>query len=250
MLEIRELAFHYDDSQLLANRSDQSENERSEHGMEFTLDAKAGEILSVIGASGSGKTTLLHLIAGFLKADSGEIIIDQRSVQSLPIAQRPLSIVFQSHNLFPHLDCWTNIALGINPALKLSDEQKNDIEEAMTKLGLSGLQKRYPGQLSGGQQQRVALARALVRQHKLLLLDEPFAALGPAQRREMLQLVKELAYQKSMAVVMVSHQPADALFASEKTAFVENGKIYALDETDVIINQSSDSCIRDYLGQF
>ena len=254
MLEINKLAFHYDQSG--SNQTNKNANDNSDAkpsgtlGMEFSLNADAGEILSVIGSSGSGKTTLLHLIAGFLKPDSGKISIDNVYVQSLPIAQRPLSIVFQSHNLFPHLDLWTNIALGISPTLKFTDSQRNDIDNAINKLGLSGLQKRLPGQLSGGQQQRVALARALVRQHKLLLLDEPFAALGPAQRREMLQLLKELARQKSMVVVMVSHQPADALFASDRTAFIDNGKVYTLDKTDVIINQRTDDCIRNYLGQF
>ena len=159
MLRIKQLSFRYTDVE-------------DAIPMCFDLDVNRGEILSLIGPSGSGKTTLLNLVAGFIPATDGSIEIAGKQIQHLSPAHRPLSIVFQSHNLFPHLDLYTNVALGVNPSLKLSTEQDQVIKDALDSLGLSGLENRKPGELSGGQRQRVALARALVRDRKILLLDD------------------------------------------------------------------------------
>ncbi len=234
MLKIEQLSFSYHHQQSAE--------------MIFDLDAKPGEILSIIGPSGCGKSTLLNLIAGFLRAQSGQISIDNEYIENLTPAQRPLTMVFQQHNLFPHLDLFTNVALGINPSLKLTSEQKDEVSDALKKLGLSGLEKRKPGQLSGGQRQRVALARALVRHHKLLLLDEPFAALGPALRQELIEQLKSLVQQKSMIALLVSHQPDDALQASTRTAFIHNGRVCVTDETARLLNNTENQDIRNYLG--
>lgn len=216
--------------------------------MQFDLSVAAGEVLSLIGPSGSGKSTLLNLIAGFLKPDSGHIHVDGEAIEHLPIAQRPVTIVFQQHNLFPHLDLYTNVALGVDPSLKLSTEQDQLIEDALESLALSGLEKRKPGELSGGQRQRIALARALVRERKVLLLDEAFAALGPAQRKELIVLVKALVERKKMAALLVSHQPRDALIASDRTAFVQNGRIIALQPTRQLLEETDLVEVRSYLG--
>ncbi|MCZ6488784.1 MAG: thiamine ABC transporter ATP-binding protein [Gammaproteobacteria bacterium] len=216
--------------------------------MQFDLSVSAGEVLSLIGPSGSGKSTLLNLIAGFLEPESGRIRVNGEAIEQLPIAQRPVTIVFQQHNLFPHLDLYTNVALGINPSLKLSTEQDQRIEDALDSLGLSGLEKRKPGELSGGQRQRIALARALVRERKLLLLDEAFAALGPAMREELIELVKALVQRKKMAALLVSHQPRDALIASDRTAFVQNGRIIALQPTRQLLEETDLVEVRSYLG--
>ena len=216
--------------------------------MQFDLSVAAGEVLSLIGPSGSGKSTLLNLIAGFLKPDSGYIHVDGEAIEHLPIAQRPVTIVFQQHNLFPHLDLYTNVALGVDPSLKLSTEQDQLIEDALESLALSGLEKRKPGELSGGQRQRIALARVLVRERKVLLLDEAFAALGPAQREELIVLVKALVERKKMAALLVSHQPQDALIASDRTAFVQNGRIIALQPTRQLLEDTDLVEVRSYLG--
>jgi thiamine transport system ATP-binding protein len=216
--------------------------------MQFDLSVSAGEVLSLIGPSGSGKSTLLNLIAGFLEPESGRIRVNGEAIEQLPIAQRPVTIVFQQHNLFPHLDLYTNVALGINPSLKLSTEQDQLIEDALDSLGLSGLEKRKPGELSGGQRQRIALARALVRERKVLLLDEAFAALGPALREELIELVKALVERKKMAALLVSHQPRDALIASDRTAFVQDGRILALQPTRQLLEKPDLVEVRDYLG--
>ncbi|MCP4232285.1 MAG: ATP-binding cassette domain-containing protein, partial [Aestuariibacter sp.] len=142
----------------------------------------------------------------------------------------------------------TNIALGIKTSLKLSSAETERIDQAMDTLGLQGLQKRKPQQLSGGQQQRVTIARALVRRHPLLLLDEPFAALGPALRTELIGVLCELVTRNNMMALMVSHQPADALLASERTAFIDNGEVIALSTTEQILQSSTNESILNYLG--
>ncbi len=233
MLRINQLTFSYGEG---------------DEPMCFDLQARRGEILSIIGPSGSGKSTLLNLVAGFNRGQSGEISLDDTPINHLNPSQRPLSVVFQSHNLFPHLDVFTNIALGIKTSLKLTTEEMENVEQAMSTLGLQGLQKRKPQQLSGGQQQRVAIARALVRKHPLLLLDEPFAGLGPALRTELIGVLCELVTGNNMMALMVSHQPADAMLASERTAFINNGRVTALAATEQILVSSDDESIRNYLG--
>jgi len=214
----------------------------------FDLTVSAGEVLSLIGPSGSGKSTLLNLIAGFLPASRGRILLDQQPIQDLAVAQRPVSIVFQQHNLFPHLDLYTNVALGVNPSLRLLPAQVEAVREALARLGLAELQRRKPGELSGGQRQRVALARALVRRRKILLLDEAFAALGPAMRSELIELVKVLVREQDMAALLVSHQPNDALIASARTAFICAGRVAALAPTAQLLQQQEPRELREYLG--
>lgn len=237
MLSISQLSFAYTDAE-----------NNSVMPMTFDLQAERGEILSLIGPSGSGKTSLLNLIAGFTQASAGNILLDDNDIQLLTSAQRPVSMLFQSHNLFPHLDVFTNIALGIRPSLKLSNEEHQAIGEALVTLGLDGFSKRKPGQLSGGQQQRVAIARALVRQHEILLLDEPFAALGPAMRTELIEVLKELVSRRKMIALMVSHQPSDALLASKRTAFIDNGRVISIQETADLLNDRHRKEILNYMG--
>ena len=240
MLTIKDLKFTYHDTSKSQKYGDMD--------MCFNLDVKAGEILSVIGSSGSGKTTLLNLIAGFNNPSSGEILINNKNISQLAVAQRPVTTVFQAHNLFPHLDVFTNIAIGIKPSLKLNASEKEQIQQALENVGLSDFATRLPRQLSGGQQQRVALARALVREQKILLLDEPLAALGPAMREEIILLIKKLVANKKMAALFVSHQPSDALLASKRCAFIHQGKVLELLECETLLNKPKHPEIKEYLG--
>ena len=214
----------------------------------FELEVADGEVLSLIGPSGSGKSTLLNLVAGFLSARSGRILIDEVAIEGLPVTERPVSIVFQQHNLFPHLDLYTNVAIGVEPSLRLTKTQVEAVHDALARLGLEQLQRRKPGELSGGQRQRVALARALVRKRKILLLDEAFAALGPAMRAELIELVKELVREQGMVALQVSHQPRDALIASARCAFICDGRVAASAATQDLLENPELPALRDYLG--
>ncbi len=216
--------------------------------MNFDLEVTNGEVLSLIGPSGSGKSTLLNLVAGFLVARSGRISVDGAAIENLPVADRPVSIVFQEHNLFPHLDLYTNVALGVEPSLRLDDRQADAVRQALARLDLEQLQRRKPGELSGGQRQRVALARALVRKRKILLLDEAFAALGPAMRGELIELVRELVREHNMVGLLVSHQPRDALLASARCAFISDGRVAACASTTELLESTDLEELRNYLG--
>ena len=240
MLNINQLSFTYKDISKDKLYGDTS--------MCFDLEVNQGEILSVIGSSGSGKTTLLNLIAGFNQSTSGEILLNNKDVSQLSIAERPVTTVFQEHNLFPHLDVYTNVAIGVTPSLTLDKDEVGRVYESLESVGLKDLATRKPSQLSGGQRQRVALARALVRKQEILLLDEPLAALGPAMREEIITLIKMLVAEKNMVALFVSHQPSDAFLASKRCAFIHKGEVLALDDCETLLNNPNQQEIQEYLG--
>ena len=157
-------------------------------------------------------------------------------------------MVFQDNNLFAHLDVFTNIALGVSASLNLSGGDKALIATSMEETGLSGLGLRLPRELSGGQRQRVAIARALVRDRPVLLLDEPFAALGPALRRDMLRLVSGIHKERGMTVILVSHDPADVKFAATHAAFLDAGRVMANRPVDALFSASDIPGLQGYLG--
>lgn len=177
-----------------------------------------------MGPSGAGKSTLLAAIAGFLPPSEGQILWRGQPLDGLAPGKRPVGMLFQDGNLFPHLDIFRNVALGISPAGKLTGQQKARVEAALDRVGLGRLGSRKPAELSGGQQSRAALARVLVQDRPLLLLDEPFAALGPALRAEMLDLVAELATEASATMLMVSHDPLDARRIAEDIVVIDDGR--------------------------
>ena len=216
--------------------------------MAFDLAVPASELTALIGPSGSGKTTILNLIAGFEAALGGTIRIDGRDVSGLPAAERPVTMVFQEHNLFAHLDVATNVGLGISPALRLKSADRERVAAALARVGLEGFERRLPGQLSGGERQRVALARCLVRDRPVLLLDEPFAALGPALRREMLDLIADIHRERAMTVLLVTHQPEDARRIAAQTAFVHAGRILAARPTAELLGATDIPELKEYLG--
>jgi thiamine transport system ATP-binding protein len=215
---------------------------------DFSMAVETGSFVTIIGPSGAGKSTLLDLIAGFIPPTAGDITFNGQSLLARPPAERPVSMIFQENNLFNHLDVFTNVGLGLSPTLNLDDNDKNDINAALDRVGLEGLANRLPGELSGGQRQRVALARTLVRNQPLLLLDEPFAALGPSLRKQMLELVKQLQCEKKLTVLLVSHQPEDARQAASHTAFLNNGKIELYETTDRFFANKNNQALRDYQG--
>ena len=215
--------------------------------MNFDLQVAKGELVGIIGPSGAGKSTLLSLIAGFDLPVSGRISIAGVDMEGVAPDQRPVSMIFQDHNSFAHLDVWTNVALGISPDLKLDPQQRERVDEALARVGLSDFKARKSTELSGGERQRIAIARALVRDKPVLLLDEPFTALGPALRRDMLDLIREIQKERKLTVLMVTHQPEDAKYAASRIAFVQNGRIAHVLPTKQFFAASAPADISAYL---
>ncbi len=215
--------------------------------LEIELAIARGRRVAVLGPSGAGKSTLLNIIAGFDRLTAGRLIVDGRNMETVAAAERPVSMVFQDHNAFAHLDAWSNVALGLSPSLKLDDGMKRRIDRALEEVGISHLAKRLPGDMSGGERQRIAIARVLVRERPVLLLDEAFAALGPALRKDMLGQVHALHAAHGLTTLMVTHQPEDARLFADQVVFVSDGLVHAALPVDAFFN-SRDAVIRNYLG--
>ncbi|WP_414600899.1 thiamine ABC transporter ATP-binding protein [Actinobacillus porcinus] len=208
MIKLNQLQFQYKDMQ-----------------MHFDLQVKAQEKIAIIGASGAGKSTLLNLIAGFEQGNAGEIWLnDENHTQTEPHL-RPVSMLFQDNNLFPHLTVEQNLGLGIHPSLKLNHDEKQRLQQVASAVGLQAFLNRKPTALSGGQKQRVAIARCLLRDKPILLLDEPFSALDPQLRQEMLNLIDGLCTEKKLTLLLVTHQPSELAERFDRIICVENGKI-------------------------
>jgi thiamine transport system ATP-binding protein len=217
--------------------------------MLFSAVVPAGAFLGVIGPSGAGKSSLLNLIAGFEAPLAGRILMEGVDYTDAPPQERPVTMLFQENNLFFHLDVFTNVALGISPSLKLGAQDHAALAAALARVGLAGMEKRLPRELSGGERQRAAIARALVRRRPILLLDEPFAALGPALRHDMLQLVRDLRDERGLTVIFVTHNPGDAERAASHTAFVEDGRIVTLRPTAAFFSARDVPGLAAYLGE-
>ncbi|MGP9419434.1 thiamine ABC transporter ATP-binding protein ThiQ [Pseudomonas reactans] len=207
--------------------------------MRFDLQIEAGERVAILGPSGAGKSTLLSLTAGFLAATSGKILLNDQDHSQTPPAKRPVSMLFQENNLFSHLTVRQNMGLGLHPGLKLSAAQQQELLEIARQVGLEDCLDRLPSQLSGGQRQRVALARCLLRSQPILLLDEPFSALDPALRSEMLNLLDKVCSERSLTLLMVSHNLDDAVRVAQRTLLIVDGRIYYDGPTQALVEGSA-----------
>ncbi|MCC5974127.1 MAG: ATP-binding cassette domain-containing protein [Rubellimicrobium sp.] len=211
------------------------------------LSIPAGARVAVIGPSGGGKSTLLLAIAGFVGLQAGRILWDGRDLTALPPGTRPVSVLFQDNNLFPHLSVLQNVGLGIAPRLRLSPGDAARARAVLMRVGLAGMEDRKPGALSGGQQSRAALARVLVSDRPLVLLDEPFAALGPALKDEMLDLAATTLSETGRTFVMVTHDPSDALRIADSVILVADGRAAPPTPTEQILSDPPPA-LRSYLG--
>lgn len=204
---------------------------------DFTLKADlvlpTGGIKAVIGPSGGGKSTFLSLIAGFVEPDAGRILWNERCLNGLAPGKRPVAMLFQDNNLFPHLDVMTNVCLGADPTGRPDAALRSRAQDALTRVGLAGFGARKPAALSGGQQSRAALARVLLTNKPLVLMDEPFSALGPALKDEMLDLVAELL--SGATILMVTHDPEDARRIAPETVVVSDGFVSPAQPTSALL---------------
>ncbi|MDN5682114.1 MAG: thiamine ABC transporter ATP-binding protein ThiQ [Ewingella sp.] len=207
--------------------------------MRFDLQIEAGERVAILGPSGAGKSTLLSLTAGFLAATSGKILLNGQDHSQTPPAKRPVSMLFQENNLFSHLTVRQNMGLGLHPGLKLTSAQLQELLEIARQVGLEDCLDRLPSQLSGGQRQRVALARCLLRSQPILLLDEPFSALDPALRSEMLNLLDKVCLERNLTLLMVSHNLDDAVRVAQRTLLIVDGRIYYDGPTQALVEGSA-----------
>ena len=175
----------------------------------YTLQVHPKEVVAILGESGSGKSTLLDIIAGFVEPNSGSIMLDGKELLGLGVEKRPVSILFQAHNLFEHLSVGKNILLGVSKTLKERKEDVVKVQSILKEVGLEAFEHTLASTLSGGQQQRVALARVLMRREAILLLDEPFTGLDEKTRVEMLDLVKKITVVHNLHTIMVTHEAQD-----------------------------------------
>lgn len=211
------------------------------------LVIEEGHKIALLGPSGGGKSTLLSAIAGFKQIDEGRVLYRGDNISDMAPAKRPVSLLFQDHNLFPHMSAAQNIGLGIRPNLRLSAAEKTVVSDALDQVGLGGHGDKMPSEMSGGQQQRVALARALLRDKPVLCLDEPFAALGPALKYEMLDLVDQLVNATGATLLMVTHQPDDASYIADQTILIADGMAHPpADTQDLFANPPA--ALAAYLG--
>lgn len=192
---------------------------------EYSMFVKPKEIVAILGQSGSGKSTLLDLLAGFLPAQSGSIVLDEHDLTQESVETRPMSILFQNHNLFEHLSVQKNILLGISKRLKSTQEELEEVKMILKEVGLEKYEDTIASSLSGGQQQRVALARVLIRREPVLLLDEPFTGLDADTRMQMLDLVKRITDENNLHTIMVTHETEDCERIASRVYKVENQKL-------------------------
>jgi len=213
-----------------------------------SLDINKSELFSLLGSSGCGKSTLLRIIAGFEKPDSGKIYLDGQDITTLPPYLRPLNIMFQNYALFPHLNVKKNIEFG----LKEEDLDKKEIDqrvnEITTLLELTGLESRKINEISGGQQQRVALARCLVKKPKLLLLDEPLAALDKKLRVQTQFELVNLQYKLGITFIIVTHDQEEAMSLSDRMAIMKEGNILQIGNPVEIYEKPSDKYVANFIG--
>ncbi len=215
---------------------------------QVTLEVKAGELIALLGPSGCGKSTLLRIVAGFINQTSGRVVIADRVVDSLPPNRREVGIVFQSYALFPHMTVAENIAYGLEARGESRATCRERVSEMLATVRMEGFADRKPRQLSGGQQQRVALARALAVRPRILLLDEPFAALDKNLRLDMQIEIKRLQRQFGLTAILVTHDQDEAMSIADRIAVMSKGRIEQLGSPVDIYDRPETLFVNDFIG--
>ena len=207
------------------------------------------EFLTLLGPSGCGKTTTLRIIGGFLTATSGNVLFDGKTINDVPPYKRQINTVFQRYALFPHLDVFDNIAFGLKVAKVPKAEIHDRVHEMLGIVGLKGYENRRVESLSGGQQQRVAIARALVNRPKVLLLDEPLAALDLRLRKDMQNELKRIQQAMGITFVYVTHDQEEALSMSDTVVVMDKGRIQQIGKPEDIYNEPKNAFVADFIGE-
>lgn len=215
----------------------------------LSLAVAKGEFFSILGPSGCGKTTLLRCIAGFETPDTGSIYLDGAEISRLPPERRKLNTIFQSYALFPHLNVQDNIAFGLKLAKLPAGAIKSEVSSMLTLTKLEQHATKKPAQLSGGQKQRVAIARALILKPKVLLLDEPLAALDSKLRKHMLLELERIHRTFGITFVYVTHDQEEALSVSNRVAVMNNGNFAQVGTPQEIYEQPADKYVADFIGE-
>lgn len=216
-------------------------------GVDLTVEP--GEFIALLGPSGCGKTTILRCIAGLAAPDEGEIIIDNRSILAVPAYRRDLGMVFQSYALFPHMTVADNVAFGLRMRKTGREEIAGRVKRALDLVKMGGLEQRFPRQLSGGQQQRVALARALVTEPRVLLLDEPLAALDAKLREAMQVELRQLQQRLGLTTIFVTHDQGEALTMADRVAVMSVGRVEQFGTAEEVYDRPRSLFVADFIGQ-
>lgn len=223
----------------------------SENGVrDINLQVEEGEFVTFLGPSGCGKTTTLNLIGGFLQPDRGQILLDGLDIVDLPPEKRPISTVFQSYALFPHMNVVENVSYGIRFYRKFKKKQAMKMaEEYIDMVGLKGYEESRVGNLSGGQQQRVALARAMATNPKILLLDEPLSNLDASLRIRMRDEIKELQKRYNITMIFVTHDQSEALSLSDKIVVMDRGNIVQVGSPEEVYFYPKNEYVSSFIGK-
>ncbi len=234
IVELKNISVSFDSEQVLSD---------------LNLSIEDKEFITLLGPSGCGKTTTLRIIAGFVEPDSGEVLFDDKKINGVPAYKRQVNTIFQRYALFPHLNVYENIAFGLRLKKMKEEDVDKKVKEMLALVNLTGLEKRKVDTMSGGQQQRVAIARAIANNPKVLLLDEPLAALDLKLRKDMQTELKKIQEQLGITFIFVTHDQEEALSMSDRVVVMDNGKIQQVGTPQDIYNEPKNAFVADFIGE-
>ena len=234
IIELKDIAVSFDGEPVLKN---------------LNLSISDGEFVTLLGPSGCGKTTTLRIIAGFITPDSGDVFFDGKRVNDLPAYKRTVNTIFQRYALFPHLNVYENVAFGMRVQKKSNEEIEETVTKMLELVNLKGFEKRSVAKLSGGQQQRVAIARALANNPRVLLLDEPLAALDLKLRKDMQTELKNIQKSLGISFIYVTHDQEEALSMSDTVVVMDSGVIQQIGTPQDIYNEPQNAFVADFIGE-
>ncbi len=234
IIDLKNIRVMFDDEQVL-------------DGLNLSIRDK--EFITLLGPSGCGKTTTLRIIAGFLEPDEGEIVFEGKKLNGVPAYKRQVNTIFQRYALFPHLNVYENIAFGLRIKKQKEAEIKKSVKEMLKLVNLEGFEKRRVNTLSGGQQQRVAIARAIANQPKVLLLDEPLAALDLKLRKDMQKELRNIQRKLGITFIFVTHDQEESLTLSDRVVVMDKGRIQQVGTPQDIYNEPQNAFVADFIGE-